>query len=56
MLPIAGKTAGLIGLTFFVDTHVLLGGVIDLKNSIFPIFFSNKKNPRATTSPSASFP
>ena len=38
MLPIAGQTAGPIGLNFFVDTH---GGVIDLKNrDIFSQFFS----------------
>ena len=35
MLRIAGKTAGPIGLNFFVDTHGWLGGVIDLKNRIF---------------------
>ena len=28
MLPIAGQTAGLIGLKFFVDTHGWPGGVI----------------------------
>ena len=36
MVPIAGQTAGPIGLNFFVDTH---GG--DLKNrDIFSQFFS----------------
>ena len=28
MLPIAGQTAGPIGLNFFVDTHWWSGGVI----------------------------
>ena len=28
MLPIAGQTAGPIGLTLFVDTHGWLGGVV----------------------------
>ena len=28
MFPIAGQTAGPIGLKFFVDTHVWPGGVI----------------------------
>ena len=34
MLRIANQTAGPIGLTFFVDTHGRLGGVIDEKNEI----------------------
>ena len=57
MLRIAGQTAGPIGLTFFVDTQGLPGGVLGYKNSNF---FSNLfKNiffrfPRATPCPSAS--
>ena len=41
MFPIAGKTAGPIRLTFFVDTQGWPGGDIGLKNPnfIFKIFF-----------------
>ena len=35
MLPIAGKSAGPIGLKFFVDTHGWPHGVIGKKNLIF---------------------
>ena len=35
MLPIAGQTAGLIGLKFFVDTHGWLGGVLGKKSKTF---------------------
>ena len=56
MYPIAGQTAGPIGLTFFVDTHEWLGGAIGYKK------IRNKKNkknskfffPRATPGPLAS--
>ena len=45
MLRIAGQTAGLIGLKFFVDTHGGPEGVIGLENSTFKekflAFFSN---------------
>ncbi len=51
MLPIAGKTAGLFGLTFFGHSGVT-GGCSRLKNSkIKNIFFLS----RATSVPSASF-
>ena len=48
MLPIAGQTAGPIGLNFFMDTH---GGGYRCKKSkyFFTICF-----PRATPGPSAS--
>ena len=40
MLPIAGQTAGLIGLTFFVGTHWWPGGVIGLKIELKKNFFN----------------
>ena len=40
MLPIAGQTAGPIGLKIFVDTHGCLGDVMSLKKNYFQIFFS----------------
>ena len=47
MLPIAGKTARPIGLTFFVDTHGWPGGVLGFKKnrSFFSkfLFFKFKK-------------
>ena len=52
MFPIAGQTAGPIGLNFFVDTQGRSGGDIGKKNQKkkFQIFF-----PRATPpGPSAS--
>ena len=45
MFPIAGQTAGPIGLEFFVDTHGWPGGDIGLKNPnsfFFEIFFFSK--------------
>ena len=48
MLPIAGQTAGPIGLNFFVDTHGWSTCAVDLKK--ITIFF----NPRSTPGPSAS--
>ena len=39
MLPIAGQTAGPIGLKFFVDTQGWPGGVIVKNSKLF--FFSN---------------
>ena len=56
MLPIAGQTAGPIGLKFFVDTQGWPGGVI-VKNSklfFFSNFFSRFFFPRSTLGPSAS--
>ena len=42
MFPIAGQTAGPIGLNFFVDTHGWPGGDKGLKKSIFfSKFFSH---------------
>ena len=38
MLSIAGKTAGLSGLTFFVDTQGWPGGVLGHKKSNFYLF------------------
>ena len=66
MLRIAGQTAGLIGLKFFVDTHGWPEGVIGLENSTFKekflAFFSNFFKfffkcffPRATPGISASY-
>ena len=52
LLPIAGQTAGLIGLTFFADTHGWPGGVISEKARIFLFFYFIF--PRATPGPSAS--
>ena len=51
MFPIAGQTAGPIGLNFFVDTQGRSGGDIGKKNQKkkFQIFF-----PRATPCPLAS--
>ena len=49
MLPIAGKSAGPIGLKFFVDTHGWPHGVIGKKSN----FFQTKFFPRATPGPSA---
>ena len=42
MFPIAGHTAGPIGLKFVVDTHGWPRGVIKAKKNriFFPIFFS----------------
>ena len=50
MFPIAGQTAGPIGLNFFVDTQGRSGGDIGKKNQKkkFQIFF-----PRATPGPLA---
>ena len=52
MFPIAGQTAGPIGLKFFVDTHGW-PGVIKAKKSKF-FFFRNFFFPRATPGPLAS--
>ena len=52
MFPIAGQTAGLIGLNFFVDTQGWPGGVLDKKNRIF---FQKNFFPRATPGPLASY-
>ena len=59
MLPVAGQTAGPIGLTFFVDIH---GGVIGKKNFFnfskiflnFFFFFFKYFFPWATPGPPAS--
>ena len=56
MVPIAGQTAGPIGLKFFVDTHGWPGGskkkfqIFFYRKFFFQIFFF----PRATSGPSAS--
>ena len=52
MSPIAGQTAGSIGLKFFVDTHGWPCGVLGLKK--FEIFFEFVF-PRATPGPSAVY-
>ena len=54
MSPIAGKTAGTIGLTFFVDTHRRLRGVLCLKKSDFFIVFFSIFFSRATPGSTAS--
>ena len=56
MFPIAGHTAGPIGLKFVVDTHGWPRGVIKAKKNriFFPIFFQHFFWPRATPGPSAS--
>ena len=50
MFPIAGQTAGPIGLKFFVDTHGWPEGDIGLKNPKKTF----QKFPRATPGPSCS--
>ena len=52
MFPIAGQTAGPIGLKFFVDTQGWPGGDIGYKK--FQKVFFQKFFPRATPGPSAS--
>ena len=51
MSPIAGQTAGPIGLKFFVDTHEKPGQCLRLKK----IEFLKKKIPRATPGPPVSY-
>ena len=51
MSPIAGQTAGPIGLKFFVDTHEKPGQCLRLKK----IEFKKKKIPRATPGPPVSY-
>ena len=50
MLPIAGQTAGLNGLNFFVETR----GELKKIRHFFQLFFSTFSFPRATLGPSAS--
>ena len=55
MLPIAGQTAGPIGLKFFVDTQGWPGGVIvKNRNYFFFKLFFKFFFPRSTPGPSAS--
>ena len=45
-MPVAGQTAGPIGLKLFVDTHGWPGGVVGSKNEIFfPFFFTGNAGP-----------
>ena len=63
MIPIAGQTAGPIGLKFFVDTQGWPGGDIGFKKSniffskifFFKIFFFKFFFPPSTPGPSASY-
>ena len=53
MLSIAGQTAGLIGLTFFVDTHGWPGGVNQFFQTFFFQTFFKFCYPQATPSTTA---
>ena len=58
MFPIAGQTAGPIGLKFFVDTHEWPGGDIGFKKNpkfFFLKFFFNLFFLWATPGPSVSY-